>query len=121
MESKMSRKVKCARIWLPMLRISHVGSRARISGIYRAFAPSVFLRSSERITVMAGKNIAVFGIYPSRAAAEEAVDALEAAGFRAADISVLMSENRGTKDFAIEKGTKAPEGVATGATSGIII
>lgn len=70
---------------------------------------------------MAGKNTAVFGIYPSRFAAEEAVDALEAAGFRKADISVLMPENYGTKDFAIEKGTKAPEGATAGATSGAII
>src|SRR6266849_9359743 len=70
---------------------------------------------------MGGKNTAVFGIYPSRAAAEEAVDVLEGAGFRKADISVLMPENYGTKDFAIEKGTKAPEGATAGATSGAII
>jgi len=34
---------------------------------------------------------------------------------------VLFSENVGTKDFAHEKGTKAPEGLATGATSGAIV
>jgi hypothetical protein len=70
---------------------------------------------------MAGKNTAVFGIFRSRGAAEEAVDALEAAGFRSTDISVLLPENEGTKDFAHEKGTKAPEGAATGATSGAVI
>jgi hypothetical protein len=58
---------------------------------------------------MAGKNTAVFGIYRSRAAAEEAVDALKAAGYRNTDISVLLPENEGTKDFAHEKGTKAPK------------
>jgi hypothetical protein len=67
---------------------------------------------------MAGKNTAVFGIYPSRAAVEEAVDQLRAAGFRGADVSVLFSDNQGTKDFAHEKATKAPEGATTGAAAG---
>ena len=52
---------------------------------------------------MAGKNTAVFGIYASRAAVEEAVDQLRAAGFRGTDVSVLFSDNQGTKDFAHEK------------------
>ena len=67
---------------------------------------------------MAGKNTAVFGIYKSRAQVESAVDALVAGGFRSEDISVLMPENVGTKDFAAEKNTKAPEGAATGAGAG---
>ena len=64
---------------------------------------------------MAGKNTAVFGIYGNQAEAERAVSALQSAGFRSTDISVLFPENEGTKDFAHEKGTKAPEGAATGA------
>lgn len=67
---------------------------------------------------MAGKNTAVFGIYPSREAAEEAVTSLQRGGFRDTDISVLMADNQGTKDFATEKHTKAPEGTAAGATTG---
>src|ERR1700704_2049792 len=70
---------------------------------------------------MAGKNTAVFGIYPSYAAVERGVGALRAAGFRATDISVLFPENVGTKDFAHEKGTKAPEGATTGAGTGAVI
>jgi len=70
---------------------------------------------------MAGKNTAVFGIYPSYSAVESAVDALKAAGFRNTDISVLMPENVGTKDFAHEKNTKAPEGAATGAGTGLVL
>jgi len=70
---------------------------------------------------MAGKNTAVFGIYKSRAAVEEAVDALRQAGFRNTDISVLLPENVGTKDFAVKKDTKAPEGATTGAASGAVI
>lgn len=70
---------------------------------------------------MPGKNIAVFGIYPHRASFEYAHRALEEAGFRDTDISVLLQENPGTKDLATEKTTKAPEGAATGAGSGAII
>jgi hypothetical protein len=70
---------------------------------------------------MAGKNTAVFGIYAHRQAAEEAVDRLRAANFRNEDISVLLQDNVGTKDFAHEKHTKAPEGATTGAVTGGVI
>ena len=40
------------------------------------------------------------------------------AGFRPEDISVLFPDNEGTKDFAHEKNTKAPEGAATGVGAG---
>jgi hypothetical protein len=66
-------------------------------------------------------NKAVFGIYTTRRQVENAVDELKAQGFRNTDISVLFPENVGTKDFAHEKGTKAPEGMATGATSGAVV
>lgn len=67
---------------------------------------------------MAGKNIAVFGIYRDRASAENAVDRFRAEGFRNEDISVLMQDNVGTKDFAHQKETKAPEGTTTGVVAG---
>jgi hypothetical protein len=70
---------------------------------------------------MAGKNTAVFGIYRSYGSVESGVDALKAAGFRNTDISVLFPENVGTKDFAHEKGTKAPEGATAGAGSGAVV
>ena len=70
---------------------------------------------------MAGKNTAVFGIYPSVTRAEQAVDSLMAAGFSNNDISVLLPDNQGTKDFAHEKETKAPEGTTTGVTTGGVI
>jgi len=70
---------------------------------------------------MAGKNTAVFGIYRDRQQAEQAVDALRMAGFRNSDVSVLLPDNVGTKDFAHEKNTKLPEGAATGATSGAVL
>ena len=70
---------------------------------------------------MAGKNTAVFGLYRDEAQLSEGVDALRAAGYRNTDISVLFPDNKGTKDFAHEKNTKAPEGTAAGATSGMAI
>jgi Protein of unknown function (DUF3341) len=70
---------------------------------------------------MAGKNTPVFGIYRTQTDAENGVDALKAAGFRNTDISALFPENEGTKDFAHEKNTKAPEGATTGAGSGAIL
>jgi hypothetical protein len=70
---------------------------------------------------MAGKNTAAFGIYKTRSGVESAVDALRRAEFRNTDISVMFPDNEGTKDFAHEKNTKAPEGAATGAGSGAVI
>jgi hypothetical protein len=70
---------------------------------------------------MAGKNTAVFGIYDSQSDAERAVSALQSAGFRNTDISVLFADNEGTKDFAHDKGTKAPEGATTGASTGAAV
>src|SRR5579871_3546549 len=70
---------------------------------------------------MAGKNTAAFGIYTSLADAKAGVDALKEAGFRSTDISALLPENDGTKDFAHEKHTKAPEGAATGAGTGAVV
>jgi hypothetical protein len=70
---------------------------------------------------MAGKNTAAFGIYASREMAENGVDRLLASGFRSEDVSVLLQDNVGTKDFAHEKHTKAPEGTTTGALTGGVV
>jgi hypothetical protein len=67
---------------------------------------------------MAGKNTAAFAIFPSRSEAEIAVNQLTAAGFSSQDVSVLMADKSGTRDFATEKNTKAPEGTTTGAGVG---
>ena len=68
-----------------------------------------------------GKNTAVFGIYRDTVALGGGLEKLRAAGFRSTDVSVLMPEDVGTKDFVHTKDTKAPEGTATGATSGAVI
>jgi len=67
------------------------------------------------------KNIAVFGIYRDTVALGSALEALRSVGFRSTDVSALMPENLGTKDFGHLKATKAPEGATTGAASGAVI
>jgi hypothetical protein len=66
---------------------------------------------------MAEKNTAVFGIYRDRQHVETGVDQLFEAGFRGEDIVVLLPDNPGTKNFAHEKHTRAPESGATGTTT----
>jgi hypothetical protein len=71
---------------------------------------------------MSGKKVAVFGIYSTRSAVENAMDSLVTAGFSTSDISVLMPESLGGhKDMGTEKTTKAPEGTAAGVTAGGVI
>jgi hypothetical protein len=70
---------------------------------------------------MAGKNTAAFGIYSNREQVEDGIQALRNNGFRTEDISILFSENEGTKDFAHVKATKAPEGASAGAAGGAVL
>jgi hypothetical protein len=64
---------------------------------------------------------AVFGIASSESQARRIVDALQAAGFSANDVSVLFPDKGGTRDFAHEKNTKAPEGATAGAGTGALL
>lgn len=70
---------------------------------------------------MAGKNTGVFGIYSTYAGVQSGADALKSTGFRVTDVAALVPENQGSKDFAHEKHSKAPEGFLTGAIIGGII
>lgn len=60
---------------------------------------------------------AVFCISISEFQAETIVNDLKSAGFADNDISVLFPDKTGTKDFAHEQHTKAPEGAVTGASA----
>ncbi|HET8549930.1 MAG TPA: DUF3341 domain-containing protein [Bryobacteraceae bacterium] len=66
---------------------------------------------------MASRNTAAYGIFADEATAKDAVEGLKSSGFRAADISIMLPDNLGTKDFAHEKHSKAPEGAATGGSA----
>src|ERR1700681_4346470 len=63
----------------------------------------------------------VFCIAKTEVQALAIVDQLKAAGFSHNDISVLFPDKTGTKDFAHEQHTKAPEGAATGAGGGALL
>lgn len=63
----------------------------------------------------------VFCLVDNESQAERLVDELRAANFSNNDISVLFPDKTGTRDFAHEKHTKAPEGAATGAGTGGVV
>jgi hypothetical protein len=64
---------------------------------------------------------AVFCLARTEAQAIRIVDQLKAAGFSHNDISVLFPDKAGTRDFAHEQHTKAPEGAAAGAGTGGVL
>jgi hypothetical protein len=64
---------------------------------------------------------AVFGIAKTENQAINIANQLQSAGFSPNDISVLFPDKTGTRDFAHEQHTKAPEGAATGAGSGAVL
>lgn len=64
---------------------------------------------------------AVFGIADSRNQAVDLAEALRAAGFRDSEISLVMANEDGSGDLTVEGNTKAPEGAATGAGSGMLL
>ena len=53
--------------------------------------------------------------------AEAIIRKLQAVGFSSNDISVLTADKEGTRDFAHEHNTKAPEGATTGAGTGAVV
>ncbi len=63
----------------------------------------------------------VFGILKSREDAEIVIDRLKASGFLSNDISLLFPDTEGTRSFAHEHATKAPEGATTGGTTGFVL
>jgi hypothetical protein len=64
---------------------------------------------------------AVFCIATSEGQARSIVEAARAAGFSSDDVSALFPDRGGSRDFAHEQHTKAPEGAATGAVSGGVL
>jgi hypothetical protein len=60
----------------------------------------------------------VIGIVHTREEAEVLVSDLESQGFPNRDVSVLFPDKAGTKDFAHDNSTKAPEGAVAGASTG---
>jgi len=61
----------------------------------------------------------VYCIVSNETQADQIVSQLRNVGFSNSDISVLLPDKRGTKDFAHEHSTKAPEGATTGGVAGM--
>jgi hypothetical protein len=103
-----------ARRRAPLLRIAAVGAR----GPTRAQTDNRQFQKEEH---KVAKNTSVLGIYPDRATVSDAINVLHKTGYRETDISVLSSDNRGSKDFAHERHSRAFEGAAVGAAAGAVI
>jgi len=67
------------------------------------------------------KNRVVIGIVDAEIQAENVVQKLEQAGFPTSDISAIFPDKHGTKDFAHEHNTKAPEGAVAGVAGGGVL
>jgi hypothetical protein len=63
----------------------------------------------------------VICIVRSESQAINIVNQLRAAGFSSNDISALLPDRAGSRDFAHEQHTKAPEGAATGGVTGGVV
>ena len=66
-------------------------------------------------------NTAVFCIARSEEQAVRIVEDARDAGFTGNDLSVLFPDKEGTRDFAHERRTTAPEGATAGAVSGGVL
>lgn len=67
------------------------------------------------------KNEVIFGICTDTRILEAAVEALKNDGFPAKDVAFLAPESLGQSGLTTEKASKAPEGVAVGAGSGLLL
>jgi hypothetical protein len=67
------------------------------------------------------KNRVVIGIVDAEIQAENIVARLGKDGFPNSDISAIFPDKHGSKDFAHEHNTKAPEGAVVGVTSGGVV
>lgn len=64
---------------------------------------------------------AVFCTVKTTTEASMIVDRLKAAGFHSNDVSVLAPDQNGTREFAVDNQTKAPEGAVAGVGSGALL
>lgn len=64
------------------------------------------------------KNKVVVGVVDAQIQAENIVEQLSSQGFSSADISAIFPDRHGTRDFALEHNTKAPEGAVVGVAGG---
>ncbi|HEY3837361.1 MAG TPA: hypothetical protein VGL72_12350 [Bryobacteraceae bacterium] len=64
-------------------------------------------------------KLVVFGVYPTREDAQVALGQITRAGFRSADVTVLLPDNRDSRQFAQENGTLVPKEIQTGVNADV--
>jgi uncharacterized protein YcfJ len=67
------------------------------------------------------KNKVVIGVVDAEVQAENVVQSLQSGGFASSDISAIFPDKHGTRDFAHEHNTKAPEGAVAGVAGGGVL
>ena len=67
------------------------------------------------------KNRAVFGIYRTQSALENAVQVLRDERFSSSDVAVLLPESMSSRELGTQKASKAPEGATAGAGTGAVL
>ncbi|WP_211748624.1 YsnF/AvaK domain-containing protein [Paenibacillus sp. Marseille-Q4541] len=67
------------------------------------------------------ENEKIVGTFKTEAEASRAIEQLKAEGFRTDEISVIAKDKKDMKAISEETGTKAPKGIATGATAGGLV
>lgn len=67
------------------------------------------------------KNKVVVAIVDTQVQAENILARLTQGGFAEGDISFILPDKRGTRDFAVEHHTKAPEGAVAGGLAGGVV
>jgi hypothetical protein len=88
----------------------------RVSERFRAFEEGLRKRASRGLPATAA-----WGLYDERKNLEDAVRELKDSGFEREDISVLLPDKEASQRLSFEYSTKAPEGIATGATTGALL
>jgi hypothetical protein len=73
------------------------------------------------VTTVGARPTNVYGTFEDRDKVEKAVERLRKEGFRNNDISVIFPDRDLSKEFAIEKNTKAPEGALAGGGTGLVL
>src|SRR6185312_10367430 len=77
--------------------------------------------STAVVTTIGARPTNVYGTFEDRDKVEKAVDRLRKEGFNSNDISVIFPDRDLSKEFAIEKNTKAPEGALAGGGTGLVL
>jgi hypothetical protein len=100
--------------------VNHYYPFARTASPFANYGLSPFASTAVSFCSPRDKS-SVICIAKSETHAVNIVNQLRDAGFSGNDISVLLPDKSGTRDFAHEQHTKAPEGAATGGVTGGVV